>query len=349
VTSESVEVGNTSHIDSFQQRRNQAVLPRIGMPFWVPVIVGSIGLLLTGSVAWTAWSLNRSNEHRLLDVQTRQASAVIASTILNIRSPLATVVQVEAVTGGDRREFDRFMTRYVGPHSTFISASLWKAGGSSAHLLATVGVAPALPPASKRAHDFIARAFHTATFVVSGVPESSPRRIGYALADPQNPTFAVYAERAIPANRQVAVESGSAFSDLNFATYLGPSIRASNLATTDVPETQLPLAGDVDRVQVPFGDLTLTLVTTARVPLGGSLGGDLPWMFLIGGLLLTLGPLRPSQCPLPGTARDRRDAPACAPSRPTSFGPGIGDCGAVRAGSRRARRRRRLVQRGIDR
>ena len=36
----------------------------------------------------------------------------------------------------------------------------------------------------------------------------------------------VYAERAIPANRQVPVESNSAFSDLNFATYLGSQANA---------------------------------------------------------------------------------------------------------------------------
>jgi hypothetical protein len=53
-------------------------------------VIGLIGLVVTGSVAWTARDLNRSNEDRLLQVQTAQAGALIASSILGIEAPLAT-------------------------------------------------------------------------------------------------------------------------------------------------------------------------------------------------------------------------------------------------------------------
>jgi len=244
--------------------------------------------LITLFVTWTAWTLNRRNEHGLLKVQTRQAGAVVAATILAIGDPLATAVQIEDATGGDVAQFSRFMSAYVGPGRLFVSASLWKSLGPTLHPIASVGVAPDLPPTTGQAQAFVSQAMHRTTFVVTGLEVAGVQRIGYADADPTNPTFAVYAERAIPANRQVAVESDSAFSDLDYATYLGPTEAPSALETTDVPIRELPLSGDTARMTLPFGNTTLTLVTSPRGHLGGPLGADLPWICLIGGALLSI-------------------------------------------------------------
>ena len=83
-------------------------------------------------------------------------------------------------------------------------------------------------------------------------------------------------------------EKDSAFADLDFATYLGPDVRTADLATTNVSPASLPLKGYTVSRSIPFGDTTLTLVAAARGQLGGSLGRRLPWIFLAGGLLLTL-------------------------------------------------------------
>ena len=133
------------------------------------------------------------------------------------------------------------------------------------------------------------RATGSPTFLVTPVPRRQPTRIGYAVADRAHPDLAVYAERAIPANRVVPAEGSSAFSDLDFATYVGPSTVTSLLATTDLPLNDLPLTGDTARVAIPFGDSSVTLVTRARGSLGGTLGQALPWVFLAAGLLITLG------------------------------------------------------------
>ncbi len=71
-----------------------------------------------------------------------------------------------------------------------------------------------------------------------GIPKGRLQRIGYAVATRHGPGFAVYAERAIPANRRVPVESDSAFADIDFATYLGTQVRGADLATTDVPRAR---------------------------------------------------------------------------------------------------------------
>ena len=257
-------------------------------PRQVTTIVVVIGLLITGAVTWTATVLNRSNEHRLLEVQTRQAGAVLASTILGIRNPLDTALQIETATGGNGEQFSHYLASYVGPGRLFASATLFKRDMGGFHAVVSVGAPAAIPPTSAAAQAFITRAFRSPTFVVTSAQHGATETIGYAIADPADPTYAVYAERPIPANRRVPVESNSAFADLDYATYLGPDT-PSDLATTDLPADQLPLAGDTSRVVVPFGDTTLTLVAAPRVQLGGTLGGALPWVFLVGGLLLTLG------------------------------------------------------------
>ncbi len=254
-------------------------------PGRVGLYIGIVGLVITATVTATAWTLNRNNERRLLQAQTRQAGGVLASTILTIKNPLDTALQIESATDGSVQQLDRFLAAYTGPGRLFVHASLWRTDGTGPRPVAAIGVAPALSPGTTGARSFIARASTSATFAVTGIPAGRPRRIGYAIG---NPTFAVYAERAIPANRRVAVESNSAFADLYYATYLGSAPDPSELATTDLPPGQLPLTGDTARINVPFGDISLTLVTAPMGQLGGTLGGQLPWIFLVGGILLTV-------------------------------------------------------------
>jgi len=252
-------------------------------------IVVLVGLLITLSVSWTASTLNRHNEHRLLEVQTRQAVAVLSATIQGLRDPLDTALQLENATGGSEQQFNRFASTSVGPGRLFVSAILWKSDGTTWQPVSIVGAKPLMAPPYQQALALVDKAVKSPTFVVAPVPAKRPRRIGYAIADPNHPTLALYTERAIPANREVPVESGSAFSDLNFATYLGPTTSMSALVTTDLPLKQLPISGETIRASIPFGDSIVTLVTAPRGPLGGTLGGALPWVFLVGGLLVTVG------------------------------------------------------------
>jgi serine phosphatase RsbU (regulator of sigma subunit) len=257
-------------------------------PAQMALLVGGIGLVVTLLVSWTAWTLDRHSEHRLLEVQTRQAGAVIDSTILDISDPLATALQIATATAGNGPQFDQFMSTYTGGGRLFVSASLWEVSGSSLRQLTSVGSPPELLPSSSQARAFMGLSLHRATFVVTNIQRGGVQRIGYAIANPKDPTFAVYAERAIPTNRRVPVESDSAFADLNYATYLGSTKRPSNLATTDIPVSQLPLTGNTSSQVIPFGNTTITLVAGPRGQLGGSFGVELPWIFLAAGILLTL-------------------------------------------------------------
>ncbi len=261
---------------------------RFTNPLRLVAAVCVAGLLVTVGVSWTAWTLDRNNEHRLLQVQTKQAAALLTSTISSIEDPLHTALAIDAATGGDPQQFTQFMATYIGANGLFSSASLWRVTGDTTAAVASVGASPALASSSPDAKAFISRALHSTTFVVTSISSGAQQSIGYALADPKDPRFAVYAERAIPANRRVPVESNSAFSELHFATYLGATTSSSTLATTDVAPGDLPLSGTTARETIPFGDTVLTLVTSPAGQLGGDLGAQLPWIFLGGGLVLTL-------------------------------------------------------------
>jgi serine phosphatase RsbU (regulator of sigma subunit) len=250
---------------------------------WLTVVAVVVGLLVTASVSWTARVVNDHNEHRLLELQTKQAVELLKSTVLSISSPLSTALQIAEASDGSVADFDRYLSSSVGPQATFFDASLWDTRGGSPARVATLGASPA----TATAEALIARASHSTTFVVTHLGVAGTERIGYAIADPRHPGFAVYAERAIPADRQVSVESNAAFSELDYATYLGSVADATTLATTDVPPSRLPLTRGAIRVALPFGDTTLILVTAARGQLGGGLGADLPAVFAVGGFVLT--------------------------------------------------------------
>jgi hypothetical protein len=83
------------------------------------------------------------------------------------------------------------------------------------------------------------------------------------------------------------IQSNSAFSDLNYAIYRGVSTRPADLLVASV--ARLPLQGRTAVRTIPFGDSAFTLVMSPRRPLGGRLPQELPWIFAVAGVLLSLG------------------------------------------------------------
>jgi hypothetical protein len=252
----------------------------------VAAVIAVVCLLLTALGSWTTARVDANSERRLLDQQTSQAAAVLSTAIVVVQQPMSTALSVQAVAGpmGDRDAFTRFMSAYVGPGKLFVSASLWHRDGDQVSELVSTGVDPAQAPHPTTQ---VLRAFDSETATTRQVTAGDQSRIAWALADP-GLGFAVYAERAIPADRRSPVDRDSAFANLHYAIYLGTHISDEALTTTDVDPTSLPLTDDTSRETVDFGDSKLTLVTTARGHLGSALSRWLPLGILIGGLLITV-------------------------------------------------------------
>jgi serine phosphatase RsbU (regulator of sigma subunit)/type II secretory pathway pseudopilin PulG len=244
-----------------------------------------VGVLLSLVTAWVAWSSDQRNERNLLEVQTRQAAAVLGGQILAIHEPLETSLRVEQATDGDPEEFRTTMGRAVGEGLIFVHASLWDTSGPQPMEVASVGTAPLM--ARDRVIPFVESATSADTYLVTGA-DVGYNRVSYAIGDAAEPRWVVYAERAVPADRIAPVQRTAPFTGLLFATYIGDGSDPSTLVTTNVPVESLPLRGDTSSVGIPFGDTTLTFVASAKEHLGGDLGWQLPWLFLATGVALTL-------------------------------------------------------------
>jgi serine phosphatase RsbU (regulator of sigma subunit) len=245
-----------------------------------------IGCVVTAASAWVAATLDSRNERDLLTTSTQQAALAISGAVLSVKDPLAASLAVAEATSGDTTQFRAHARRLVGPGATFVSVSLWDVVSGVPRVVDAVGASPELDVTSPQASSFISHAAESPTFVVT-TPGRSTDRVSYAVGDTSDRRFVVYAERAIPASRMVPLQAAAPFSDLWFATYIGPHLTPSALATTNVPESQLPLPADAARERIPFGDTTITLVAVARDHLGGDLGRWLPWVFLLGGAVIT--------------------------------------------------------------
>lgn len=269
-------------------------------PAQVAATVCVIGLVLTGLATWAAARADHNSEARLLAIQTRQAADVLSTAVLLLEQPMATALTVQAALGpeGNPAAFERYMSATAGPGKTYASATLWPANAQTP--LATVGD----PPAGSNAdlQQFLAHARSSSTLVVRPMNSGGTPRLAWALADPSS-GLAVYVERPIASDRRAAIDSDSAYADLDYAMYLGKAT-TGNLAFTDVNLSSLPIDGLTYKTTIPFGDTVLTLVTSPRSHLGAPLGQRLPLMLLIGGLLLTAAAVLVAH----RLVRDRRQA-----------------------------------------
>jgi hypothetical protein len=266
---------------------------RQGWPFRASLIVLAVGLIVSGVLTWLSSDLYSHNENRLLELRGRELGAVLSEALPNIQTPLASAAALAEATNADPKKFMRFIGPYVGapPRHQFISVSLWRLGGGAPKSLVVVGAAPDLPTSSGELRGFFSRAAAAHKLTVRGILESPAPRLGYAFAATgANGTasrYLAYGEAMIPANRRSRLERNQAFSELNYAIYLGRAKTNQNLLVTSLK--RLPVQGRQRTVRIPFGNTVLTLVVAPRQPLAGSLPQRLPWIILIVGVVLSSG------------------------------------------------------------
>lgn len=249
-------------------------------------------MLLTCGASWTAAEVDANSEQRLLEWQTKQAASVLSTAVMLIEQPLGTALSVQqAAPARGSEAFTQFMSAYVGPESTFVSASLWRRQGEAVAPLVETGGRPLLEPSSPAAQTYVAEAFGHQTATAHRIDSGAEARIVWVRADPAA-DLAIYAERRIPADRRAAVDSDSAYANLTYAIYLGPEVTAEALTTTDADPSDLPLRGVTSQETVPFGHTVLTLVAAPRGHLGSDLSRWLPLGLLLGGVLLTVAAAR---------------------------------------------------------
>ena len=139
-------------------------------PFWLPVGVLLVGLVLTGVLVWLSASNYSSNEKRLLNLRVRDAGALVAEALPSVQTPLASAAALADATNGDVSKFMRFIAPYSsGKKPQFVSVSLWRLGPRQTGPLAVVGKPPVLGVSAARAETFFASTAHKSTLGVIGL------------------------------------------------------------------------------------------------------------------------------------------------------------------------------------
>jgi serine phosphatase RsbU (regulator of sigma subunit) len=251
------------------------------------VLVVGLGITITLSIV-TASGHHRTNA-KLLALETRLVSDEIAAADpLYVEDHLGGAASLAAATDGSAAMFARGLSGLVTARGPFATASLWRLGRSSPQLVTQVGTRPLLAPAGPAMTALLRRAAVSRTFVVTKITAGRVARLGYATAAAgPGGSFVAYAEVPLPAGGRVSEPASSPVSDLNIALYLGRSQTSAALldASSAAP---LPLRGTTYTTRIPFGDTVLTLTTSARYSLTGSLGVILPWAIGVGGAALTI-------------------------------------------------------------
>ena len=258
-------------------------------PFWLPVGVFVVGLVVTGVLVWLSASSYSSNEKRLLNLRVRDAGALIAEATASTQTPLSSAAALADATGGDVAKFMRFIAPYTsGKTPQFASVSLWRLGPNQTGPLVMVGKPSVLGASAARAETFFASTARKSKLGVIGLLEGPHPRLGYAFTSPGlTGRYVVYAESTLPASRHSKFQSTSSFADLNYALYLGALQRPEDLLVSDLTTT--PLTGQTASISIPFGSNSFTFVVNARHPLVGSFPQRLPWLIAIVGVLLSIG------------------------------------------------------------
>ena len=256
-------------------------------PHRMSVGVLALGVAVTGVLAWTSASLYNSNEKRLLDLRAREAGAVVSEALVAVQTPLTSAAELAQATHGDAVNFNKFLAPYVGPGRIFATASLWALDGGRPRLMAVEGAAPQLAHTPSRAAAFFAELQRSGQLSVTGIIGQKQLRVGYGLAAAGSPQFAAYVETRLPPDRRLTFAQDSAFSELNYAFYLGDDKRAADLLATS--ERSLPLTGRTASTVLPFGTGRFTLVMSPIGSLSGTFFERLPWGILVLGILLSLG------------------------------------------------------------
>ncbi|MGA9103527.1 PP2C family protein-serine/threonine phosphatase [Aeromicrobium sp.] len=258
-------------------------------PLRAVAIISIVGFALTVLSTWGVARTDENTEQRLLQVQSKQAAAVLSSAALVVQQPMKAALDVQAFAEGGRASvFERGMGTSVGTdEGQFVSASLWHQEQGRIRNVAKLGVSPGVDGSGPDGQAFLGRALKASTAVVQRVDVGGQVRLAWALVDPET-GYVVYAERAVPADRRSRVDRDSAFADLSYAIYIGKGTDLADLSTTDVDPADLPLKGVTYRTEVPFADTVITLVTSPRRHLGSPLSQRLPLILGVGGLLLTI-------------------------------------------------------------
>jgi hypothetical protein len=164
------------------------------------VLVIGLGITITLS-AVTASGHHRTNA-KVLALETRLISDEIAAADpLYVEDHLGGAPSLAAATDGSAATFSRELSGSATAKGAFVTASLWRLGGTSPRQITHVGTRPLLAPAGAAMSALLHRAAASRTFAVTKITAGRTARLGYTGT---GGSFAAYAEVPLPAGGRVS-------------------------------------------------------------------------------------------------------------------------------------------------
>lgn len=251
----------------------------------LPALVGLLGCLIFGALAIGSRLFFGNTEDRLLRQRTAEAAAAMQLSVARVQAPLDSTARLARATGGEPSALAEGLHDSVGDGLLFTSAALFRVSGGSP--IATLGPwEGARVGGSNDAATIVSRSLG-GPFVILDLLDSTPRRLGYVVADSvYDPEFVVYAERVLGEDPNVRRRNDEPFAQMDYALYLSDEADPRELLGSSVRD--LPLEGRTASARLDFGDRQILLVTSPIGNLSGDLFANLWWIVAGGGGLVSL-------------------------------------------------------------
>jgi serine phosphatase RsbU (regulator of sigma subunit) len=250
------------------------------------LVVVVVGLVVTAALTAASHVNYLHTEHRLTKLQTELTADALAVAPLDAERRLGTVTSLVSSLGAHGPGVTSALGSLVAPSGPYAAVDLFRVSGAGVDLEDRRGTA-LLAPTSSSVHDLTVRVARSGSLDVTHIVRGGAQRLGYVSAR-RGPagTFVVYAEQVLPATRQVVIPSSNPDADLRVAIYFGRVPTTGSLLETNA--TKLPLSGTTATTSIPFGDSTLTLVSSPRGSLAGVLAQYIAWGIALVGALTTM-------------------------------------------------------------
>lgn len=262
----------------------------LSRPSPLAIVVLLVGLLVMGGLTWATAEIYDHNEDRIVELRVREVGLVLSGAVAGNEARLKSAAELAEATGGDPDKFRAFMAPYLTKGGPYTSASLWSTSSLN-RPRAVAGVAPLLVTRPGEARRFFDHAADTRGLSVIAMLDTPSPRLGYAYnarGASGSGGHLVYTENPLPKDRRsrLAQSNNDAFSDLDYAIYLGRTRTPGALLASSLG--RVPSGGRQASETLPFGDTTLTLVVMPRGALGGSFFRRLPLIIAAVGVVISI-------------------------------------------------------------
>jgi hypothetical protein len=250
------------------------------------LVVVVVGLVVTAALTVASHVNYLHTERRLTKLQTQLTADALAVAPLDAERRLGSVTSLVSSLGPHGPGVMSALGSLVAPSGPYAAVDLFRVSGSTVDLQARRGTA-LQAAASSVVHDLAVRVARSGSLDVTHILRGSAQRVGYVTAR-RGPagSYVVYAEQALPASRRVVIPASNPDADLRVAIYFGRAMTMNALLETNA--SSLPLSGTTATTSIPFGDSTLTLVSSPRGSLAGVLAHDIAGGIALVGVVTTM-------------------------------------------------------------